>query len=209
MLKLIGLSGKRMLSERLKTCGMPRDVFRLTAFDPRYHTLSVRSEHEGYRTRIVKKAVQLKHLEAVWENPFGGNNYLYVIASNPNDAKAKLVAAAILERAIVMHARGLAPRGRTSPTWHRVYGNFADDLRDQKKNGGDALKAPSLLIMSNVTMDSTAAKIELVRDLIDMYDDTPKILVVTGADPVTFMDRRLQLRVSYCLNLSTAHRIEL
>lgn len=205
-MKPIALSGKRLFSERLKTCGMPRDVFRQPPFDPRHHTLSVRSENEGYRTRLVKKAVQLKHLEALLANPFGGNNYLYVIASNPSDAKAKLTAAAILERALVLHDKKEAPRGRSYPKWHRVYGNYTDDLRDQKKHGADHLVAPSLLVLSNVMIDSTPAKLELVRDLLDMYDDTPRILVVTGSDPLTFVDRRLRMRISYCLNLSTAHK---
>lgn len=206
-MKLIRLQGNRQLTERLKECGMPRDILRAGSFDPRYHTLSIRSEVEGYKVRRVKKASQLQHFADLLEAPLG-RPYVYVIASNPNDAKANLAAAMVLERAVLAHVKGQAPRHKQMPIWHRVYGNYADKLRDAERN--DAPRAtPSLLILSNITADSTAAKIELVRDLLVKFDDTPRIIVTTGSDPMTFMTQRLRMSFTHCLNLSTSHKVEL
>lgn len=208
MTKLIQLKGNRQRAERMKHCGMPNDVFRMTPFDPKFHTLSITSEVEGFRARSVKKAQQLQFLEDILDNPFFRPSYTYVIASNPNDSKAKFVGAAILERAIIMHERQQQPRSRQMPIWHRVYGNYTDRLRDAARHGEERSR-PSLLIVSNVTVDSTVAKLELVRDLLDIYEDTPRILIVTGSDPLTFMTTKLRLSTTYCLNLSTAHKVML
>lgn len=207
MLKAIRLKGNRQLTERLKECGMPRDILRQGPFDPRHHTLSIRSETEGLKTRRVKKAVQLQHYEDLLETPLG-RPYVYVIASNPNDAKASLAAAMVLERAVLQHMSGNAPRHKQLPIWHRVYGNYFDKLRDAERNEAPRPN-PSLLILSNIAVDSTAAKIELVRDLLVKFDDTPRILVVTGTDPISFMNQKLRLSLTHCLNLSTAHKVEL
>lgn len=201
MLKLVQLQHKgRMRATELKNRGMPAECLRHPPFDPAHHTLTIRYMPEGYRSRRVKKAQQLQHLQAAYDNPVG-RPYLMVIASNPADAKAKLTAAMLLNRALDVGST------KGKPRWHRVFGTYADPLRDAAIRGDKEVL--SLLVISNVTTESTNTKLELVRDLIELYDDTPRILVITGTDPMTFMHHRLKMKITYCLNLSTAHKVEL
>jgi hypothetical protein len=187
--------------------GLPRDVLRQRPFDLQQHVVSIVSEVEGLKTRKISKAQQLEHFKAVCDRPFA-KPYVYIIGSSPNDGKAKQVAAAIMDCATTHQLKNHFPRstrGRQSPLWHFVTGNFPDTLRD---SGGTA-DNPSMLILSNITRDSTAQKIEKVRDLLEMYNHIPRLVVVTGEDPITFANTRLLIQAHHAIMCATARKIQL
>jgi hypothetical protein len=62
----------------------------------------------------------------------------------------------------------------------------------------------SLLVLSNLTPNSTAAKLEKTRDMLEFYADIPRIVVIAGEDPITFFSRRLFWRVNNLFFLSSS-----
>lgn len=195
------------LQKHLVSRGLPRDVLGLRPFDLSQHAISIVSEVEGLKTRKVSKVQQLEHFRAICEKPFG-KPYVYIISSSPNDGKAKQAASYIMECATHHQLKNHFPRstrGRQSPLWHFVTGNWADRLRDSEGKADQ----PSMLILSNITKDSTTAKLEKVRDLLEIYSNIPRILVVTGEDPITFANTRLMVQAHHALLLATARRVQL
>ena len=182
--------------------GLPRDILRNHPFEVDGHTYTFASTVEGLKTIRIAKKLQLEHLDHVLSKPFG-RPYLYIISSTPNDAKAKQTAAFIMERATIGQLGGKYPRstrGKTSPRWHMVNGSFRDSLRDNDTDN------PSMLVISNVTTTSTNVKIEKVRDLLEQFSSIPRILVISGEDPISFANSKLFLSVNHVLNLGTAKK---
>lgn len=88
--------------------------------------------------------------------------------------------------------------------WHSVYGNPTDELRDNKEMF-NKIKGSSLLVLSNIAVNSTAMKIEKVRDLLNMYSSIPRIVCVGGMDPnqkidpVSWTKHNLHVKPDYFL----------
>lgn len=191
--------------KQLISRGMPRDVLRNRPFELNSHVTTLVSEVEGLKRRRVLKSSQLDHFTNVCQKPFS-SPYLYIIGSQPNDGKAKQVAAFIMELATKGQLQGKhtrSTRGRQLPLWHMMTGGWHDRLRD----GAD--DQPSLLILSNVTVTSTNAKLEKLRDLLEMYNHIPRVVVMTGEDPMSFANTKLFLPVNHVLNISTARKVSL
>lgn len=191
------------LYPKLVARGMPRDVIRMPAFNTDQHLISFASEMEGLKTRRVTKKQQQQALLRVLERPFSAP-YLMAISSSPNDGKAKQLAAFLLQNAMRAHMSGKfrSTRGRDMPMWHFLTGSFQDKLRD----GEDR---PSMLILSNLTKDSTNVKFEKCRDILEKYNDIPRIIVMTPDDPLTMVNSRLYMPVNVVLHLATARKLTL
>lgn len=100
---------------------------------------------------------------------------VYCIAGTPDDARARYFAAYLtyLHMQQVKHAR---------PVWMPVYAGARQEP--------DPLE-PTLLAIYNVAANSTAYKLDRVRDLLTQYDHIPRLLIVSGEDPISFMRTRL------------------
>lgn len=200
----IALSSVRKLTTTMLTRGLPRDIMRARPYDLQTHTGTIVSEVDGLRTKRIKKQQQIEHYLDLCARPFQ-SPYVAVFSARPNDLKAKLAAARLMECGIKQQIKGesKAARGKHFPLWHTINGSFADRLRD------GAEERPSMLILSNITVDSTNVKIEKLRDLIEQFNHIPRIIVLTGTDPVTFANSRLYSALNHCLYLSTAKKVEL
>jgi hypothetical protein len=135
----------------------------------------------------VKK--QLNQLTRLLSNPLKGNPVIG-IGSFPTDLRAKLVALNIMDAAITQQDKNRTRRSvnRDYPLWHKVYGTFYDKLRDLQRPDNT-----SMLIISNVDCDSTSPKIEKVRDLLELHSSVPRIVVISGTDPMGFFANRLHM----------------
>jgi hypothetical protein len=191
--------------KHLVSRGLPRDLLRARPFDLDGHVVTFHSQVEGLKAKKTLKLTQLDNFNATLEKPFG-RPYIYVIASQPNDGKAKQVAAYLMEQATKGQLANRFPRstrGRQTPLWHTIYGNWADTLRD----GRD--EQPSMLVLSNITVNSTNTKIEKLRDILEMYNHIPRVVVITGEDPLTFANTKLMMPVTYTMNIATARKVSL
>ena len=119
------------------------------------------------------------------------------IGSMVTDDRAKFLAMSLMNEAIDMQKRG-SHRGKLLPIWHRPFGGYADKLRDSER------KNISMLVIANVGPDSTPSKIEKVRDLLEMYDNIPRIVVVNGSDPISFFASKIRMTMQYAFMLNSA-----
>lgn len=154
---------------------------------------------EDFLLKSISIKKQINSIERVFQHPLKGN-YTFAIGSYPSDVRAKLLAVNVMNRAIDAQMSGVH-RGRAYPLWHRLYGNFADPLRDAKDN-----EPISMLVLTNVGVDSSQTKLEKLRDLLERYDSIPKVIVVNGTDPVSFFADRVRLPLNYAAYLSAEQK---
>ncbi len=192
-------------AKNLASRGMPKDILRMRPFDLEHHLVSIDSQVDGIKTRRVLKKTQLAHFDRFMEHPFALPQ-IVAVSSFPNDGKAKMLAAYMMQRAYKAHISGKfrLTRSRHLPIWHTLHGGYYDNLRD-----GRSEEKPSLLVLSNITQDSTQVKFEKLRDLLEMYNDIPRIIVMTSNDPLTIANTRLFMPINTALYLATARKVEL
>lgn len=140
---------------------------------------------------------QIRSLDRMMNNPLNGN-YIACIGGHPSDVRAKVIAANIMSRAIDLQMDGAA-KGKHLPLWHRIYGGYSDVLRDAKE-----LEPCSMLILTNVAADSSTIKLEKLRDLLEMYDNIPKIVIVNGSDPITFFASKVRMPLRHAIFVDAA-----
>lgn len=136
----------------------------------------------GLKPRSIKKQESLKNLNTVLSDPLG-SPYTMCISSEPNDLRAKICAASIMLKA---HRLGSKTR------WHTLIGGYKDSLRDKIDRRLD------FLVLANVPVNATDQKLEKLRDLIEIYNHVPKVIVTTGGEPIKFFNR-IGLALHYSL----------
>ncbi len=128
--------------------------------------------------RIVESDPQLQSYWAFVDNPT--SPMTYVCAGNPDDVKARFFAAHLA----VIHTQYMLGQARTPRVyWEQVLGGFDNPalLRE------DA----SLIVLDNLSAIPNKVKYDKVRDVIAKYQRIPKILIVSGEDPVSFAATRI------------------
>lgn len=155
---------------------VPAHVFRCGVFKFAPKTFAV--ESEALNNRFVEPSLQVNSLRMFMENP--RTKMIYGVAGNPDDLKAKYFAAFLVAEHI--KALGL----KSNVVWAPLYGGFDNSLmEDQGK------EAPTMLVLTGLTPNSTNIKLEKARDLIEKYSEIPRIVVIAGMDPLSFLSTRL------------------
>ena len=158
----------------LQLNGLPGYVFADRPFKLDDHLKNYVSTTEGLKPLPIKKQDMLGFMDKVLDNPTH-SPYCMCISSEPNDSKAKLLAASIMLEAI---------RDRQVCKWHNIIGGYKDEIRDKPK----LFKKVKLLILSNVPDSSTDLKYEKLRDILEIYHNVPRIVITTGCEPITYFN---------------------
>ncbi|QZE56025.1 hypothetical protein pEaSNUABM52_00167 [Erwinia phage pEp_SNUABM_52] len=147
-----------------------------------------------FKGKVFSKTKQLRHLAQMITNPFGSDPRITVISSFPSDARAKMAALNIFNSAVEDSATtALKPR------WVTLYGDRFD--YEQLKS-----KRPSLLVISNVTLESTSYRVERLRDILEMFPKIPRIVVTGGGlDPMELFTKRVHLPVQAGISIGPTH----
>lgn len=142
----------------------------------------------------IVKGLSVKHqvrsFSKLIEHPLRGSPMIG-IGSFPSDLRAKMLAVNIMDSAISFQDSNLKNKRlnrRDYPMWHKVYGGLGDNLRDIGTSS-----SPSMIVLSNVDADSTAHKIEKVRDILEKFPNIPRLVVISGCDPMWFFAQKLHL----------------
>lgn len=142
-----------------------------------FKPVSFTSSIEGLKPKTFSQKKQLEFFDAFLADPFRPISYCLVSA--PNDSMAKLLAAYMMQHAI------LKAGSKTSlPLWVDLLGGFENKIVQDRIG-------VSMLILNNVGANSTQPKLEKLRDIIEVYSDKPKIVIATGCDPYAFFTRFL------------------
>lgn len=192
--------------KQMVTRGMTKQVFSIHPFALDEALCSFTSEVQGLKPKRVSKQKQNEGVSKIMENPFYGP-YLCCIAGKPNDLRAKLFAAHIMMNAVMAHGNKEAPakqrkalKGRGLPLWHTLVGGFDNPVLG--KHSGE-IDHPSMLILSNITMESSASKLEKLRDILEVHSNIPRIVVVAGTDPLTFFNTKMHMSLTSCAFLTS------
>jgi len=161
---------------------IPGHVFRQGPF--KFNPQPFGPESDRLAERIIDSSVQEKSLSQFLESP--ATPMIYCVTGNPDDSKALYFAAYLL-------AYHVKKTERANPIWHSLYGGFSNPLLD-KGQAGDT--KPSMLVLSNLTVNSTQAKLEKARDLITFFNRVPRIIVACGEDPISFVTTKLHVPVN-------------
>lgn len=136
------------------------------------------------KDRLYTAEQQLESINDVLEKPKSPK--VICITGAIDDREAKILAAHIVQS----HNRKLGLKA--NPTWTALYGGF-DTLVDEYK---DTFKLkPSMVVVSNLTPSSTNHRLERARDILDYFQDVPRIVVASGEDPISFMAFRMRFEV--------------
>ena len=158
---------------------------------------------EDIVTKTVSTAKQMSAIENVLEKPYYGHP-VYCINSYPTDMRAKVIAANIMEEAMYQYIDRKGQRNPYKmPYWVRLYSDssfgYIQKIKEQK---------PGLLIISNVTSNSTAQRIEKLRDILEYFDNIPRVVVQTGDfDPIKFFSNKLFMSVSHVARIGPDNRV--
>ena len=142
----------------------------------------------GMRTKRISVAKQISAIEKLLENPLHGN-YVLGISGWPSDLRAKQIAIQLMAYAITVQqkTKNKVISSRSLPLWYRVLGGSECALRDKPLD-----PLPSMLIITNITYNSSNTKMEKVRDLLEIYSDIPRIVVMgSEVDPLSLFSSRL------------------
>lgn len=179
------------LSKRLGRYGGPTHLDTLSPFELEEYVPAFQSNSPYIQPVRVSKNKQLDFFDKVYDNPYFGP-YTMCIGAAPYDNKALMLAANIFEVAI--------KQSRTAPKWITSYSvDMRTDMQDR----------PPLLVLSNLFTDSNNFRIQTVRDFLVKYAKIPKIVVVSGEDPISFMYGRLNSHITGCVFIQekTAKRV--
>ena len=158
-------------------------------FDLASVCLSFKPRHRYVRSMAVESsAKQVTNFSKMLLSPYASGNYapLVSICSFPTDERAKLTALQLFRAAVDESSEQLK-----KPYWHRIYSEYPDFEKIRAKN-------PNLLVISGVDLESGKLKIEILRDLLEMFSTIPRIVVHAGAnDPYKLFNDKLHLKPTW------------
>lgn len=160
---------------------------------------------DGNIPNIVRQSVPIKKqytaIQSILNNPLK-SKYTLGISSFPSDLRAKQLAIMIMRNAIVqMNKKHIK---KEYPLWHKLTGSYKDFIRDM-----DDQMMASMLILSGITDESTALKVEKLRDILEKYPNIPRVVVIGGVDPITFFANKLHLPLTAGIFLGPENRVRI
>ena len=159
---------------------IPPHIWRIRRFKFKPSAFAVESDR--LRDRVIDEEVQQESLDKWAKNSTAP--YIYGVSGNPDDSNAKLFAAYLVH----LHIQRL---GGASYVHWEVMTNSWDEPRVLRSH-----TKPTLLVISNLTVDSTNNRIEKTRDLLEQLPDIPRIVVSCGTDPISFFSTRLRMPIN-------------
>ncbi len=177
---------KEKYLELLLARGMNRMVTYVKPFTLKPSSFT--SNVEGLKPKSVTAGQQSEWVSAFLKDP--ERPVCYCVSSSPNDRQAKALAAFMMQ---AFYETGAA----RYPAWHDLMGSFQNPLLNPEAS------KPGLLVLGNVMPNSTAVKLEKLRDCLEHYSDIPRIVVTSGEDPFTFFNKRMYYPLNGCVFLKT------
>lgn len=144
-------------------------------------------ESEKLHEKFIEPRVQNDSLLRFMKEP--DLPMIYGVTGNPDDAKAKLFAAYLVQ----IHQQRLGLKANV--VWHTMYGGFDNPLL-KEYDPIDGKAEPSMLVISNLTPNSTGLKLDKTRDLLERFENIPRIVVGAGEDPMSFLTTRLYSQIN-------------
>lgn len=186
--------------------GIPKSFLNFPAFSLQGHTTSFVSETEFTNATSITSSNQVSFVSKIIENPWFAP-YIFCVSSMPNDMRAKSLVAFLLSIAIRYQLSARSDKSinlpektirkiklKSLPLFDTFNGFESQSVKNHEK--------PSLIVLSNVTINSTQHRIERLRDTLEHYSDIPRIVCISGCDPLTFFNTKLFMNLNGCCYLT-------
>jgi hypothetical protein len=144
---------------------------------------------DAARESKITKNQQLDAFEQALTEPLDKPG-TWIIGSKATELRAR-AATLTLFRAALNQYRKNGDSNFSYPLWHIVFGGYKDTLRDASIRDNTCF-----LVIDNVAINSTSDKVEKIRDLIAMYPNIPKVVIVSGANPIQYSQEVLHVSIS-------------
>lgn len=167
---------------------------------PQYDQLEVAAQSyihkSGGKAKQIAEKLQLDHLKKY--GGLYGQSYTFCVSSPGHDGYAKFIGSWwFLKWMEQQHKTSLA-----RPVWHAIDGGYYDRMRDTKVNC-------SGLILTGVVRGSSAIKIEKLRDILEKYQNIPKVVLTSDETPLEFFERlRIVLTSGIMLSTKARRKVE-
>lgn len=170
----------------------PKDVF-----DVEESVKAYKPRSPYVKTTAVGEDAQLRHLAMMIDDPYKLAPRITVIGSFPSDLRAKQTALQIFRSAIEESSNKTR-----KPLRLQIYGDRLDYEKIQDKR-------PNLLVVTGVNHESTQYKMERLRDVLEMFNDIPRIVVTGGSNnPTDIFLNRLFLPVEMGILVGAEKTVE-
>lgn len=156
-------------------------------FDPQPFGLSTAKFEE----KFYLAAVQEDSLSGFVKDPF--EPIIYGVGSAPNDSKAKLFAAYLVQQFLEQ-----AHPSNTVLWLSMAMYNNQDKIREAFS------RTPSLIVVSGISPNSNNYKLEVLKELLDHHENIPRIVIVSGEDPISFLFGRMYIACNRVFFYSSA-----
>ena len=158
---------------------VPGYVWRQAAF--KWNPQAFATQSDELNEKFIEPGVQDQSLVQFIKKP--SRPMIYGVSGNPDDTKAKLFAAYLMAQ----HCKRFG--SDSNPWWIQLTGGFDNPYLDHNK------ARPTMIVLCGLTPQSTNQKLEKARDIIEAYPNVPRVVVVAGADPLSFISTRLHVPV--------------
>lgn len=155
---------------------VPRMVNRQAPFKFRPNTFTVGGKKMN--EKVYNPSAQIQSLTGYLKNPL--SPIVYGVGSQSNPSMALYFAAYLVQKFCeITHSSNYVQWVRPS-----------DIL-----NESTVRNSPSLLVISGLTPNTPSYRLDKVFQLLDEWDNIPRIVVVTGEDPITYFATRLHYKL--------------
>ena len=167
--------------------GVPKSVLASSDFDIS-NCLSPIEVQFGHKTKLIRSSAQLSVYEKTLKQI--SRPYLYVIGGKTDNEMSKAVALSLMDKYLNKciknneKAKTMDEKMRL-PIWHTLYSNLYDKLRDSK-DWITNLGLPGFLVIETLYENGGSVKLDKTRDLLAMFSDIPRVVLVAGIDPISF-----------------------
>ncbi len=158
----------------------------------RFDPLPFALENDSLNAKLKDPRLQWESLDRWIEDP--SDPIIYSVTSAPDDSRALVFASMLVN----LHQHLLGSDAQVY--WDRVYSGFDNRLMEKDLS----VIRPTLLVISNINVDSTKPKLEKARDLLDKFSHVPRIIIGAGTDPISMASVLLRSEVHSIAYLPSA-----
>lgn len=179
----------------LSVCGVPRGLLRDFSIDLSKSLVGaeIAAIDETKPPTILSVAKQKRVLYTLFDSKFT-NPFVVGFNSSTNFLIARQMATVIFWQAIQQASRNAEIYRGQMPRWHYVAGGFDNVLVNEYQQGKHV--APLLLILDGLDTGMSSVKLEKTRDLLNVFCDRPRLLLISGDKPGEYVRDQLHIRLS-------------
>lgn len=162
-----------------------------------------KTKMEHIKTQTIGENQQMRSWTRLISDPTRGRPLTF-INGMPSDSRAKLLGLNLMYAALLSSAKEREKNPRVikrNPLWITMYNQYFDVQKFKSQK-------PSMLIISNVNIESTPQKLERLRDVLECYSDIPRYIITGGTDPFLLAYTRLFMSVNHVINIGSKNIVK-